>query len=185
MRFLKMMILSICMISYCMSQYACKQDQSRPSIGGLVEDESTTLILVRHAEKEKGSNPNLNDSGLLRAQSLLELLSEVPLDRILSTDYNRTKQTAMPVAESQNLSIDIYDPSDFDNLIREIKANYRSKNILVVGHSNSTPTLANKLIGEEKYASFREDQYDYLIVVNISPTEEVNIKRVFMSDFLY
>jgi len=122
-----------------------------------------TVYLVRHSEKETNSNdPHLTKCGELRSESLSRFLSNVPLDRVYSTNYNRTQSTALPTALSKGLTINEYDPSklsDFSRLLIESK-----KNALIVGHSNTTGVLAGLLTGKEIH-EFDLDIYDRIYQV--------------------
>lgn len=108
-----------------------------------------TIYLVRHSEKEISSNnnPDLTKCGDLRSENLSIFLKDVPLDAVYSTDYQRTKNTAFPTAKSKELKIEYYNPNDlqqFSKLLKNLK-----KDVLVVGHSNTTGVLAGLLVGEE------------------------------------
>ena len=127
-----------------------------------------TIYLVRHSEKDVSSNnsadPPLTPCGEQRSESLSNFLSDVPLDVIYSTDYNRTKKTALPTAMSKGLQIKKYNDEelvDFSKLL--IK---RKQNALVVGHSNTTGVLAGLLVGEE-IGEFDLDIYDRVYQVAI------------------
>ena len=101
-------------------------------------------------------DPELNQRGLGRAMHWAEILSEVPLDAIYSTDYDRTIMTAAPVAVKQDITVQYYSPGDIN--IEQFKADNLGKNVLIVGHSNTTPDFVNKMIGEDKYSPM--DDYD-------------------------
>jgi len=60
---------------------------------------TTTIYLVRHAEKQKGSDPMLTEAGEERALKLLSILKDQGVDAVYSTPYNRTKSTAAPTAK--------------------------------------------------------------------------------------
>ena len=67
-----------------------------------------TIYLVRHSEKEVsasmyGSDPPLTPCGKKRSESLSNFLKDVPIEVIYSTDYTRTKNTALPTAQSKGL----------------------------------------------------------------------------------
>ena len=69
-----------------------------------------TIYLVRHSEKEVsasmyGSDPPLTPCGEKRSESLSNFLKDVPIEVIYSTDYIRTKNTALPTAQSKGLNI--------------------------------------------------------------------------------
>ncbi|MFK7770962.1 MAG: histidine phosphatase family protein [Saprospiraceae bacterium] len=129
---------------------------------------NTTIILVRHAEKMKDQkDPNLTEEGNLRAAKLKDILSTIPLDRIYSTDYNRTQQTAKPTANTQRKEIISYNPrglNEFGNMLLETN---KGKNILVVGHSNTTPNLLNHFMDETVVESISESDYGNLYIINV------------------
>ncbi len=111
----------------------------------------STYYLIRHAEKmqDSGSDPDLTEEGKQRAATWAEVLSQANLDMVYSTDYKRTKNTATPSALKNGLVVTIYDPRNFD--IEAFKKETMGKTVLVVGHSNTIPALANGLIGDSKY----------------------------------
>ncbi len=126
-----------------------------------------TLYLVRHAEKQADSDPDLTDTGHARAKALAKILASVDVGKIYSTDTKRTRQTAAPTAEQKGLPVEIYNPRAFRDFAEGLKQEFLAGNssILVVGHSNTTPYLATLLSGTE-YPELSEDQYDYLYLVN-------------------
>lgn len=126
-----------------------------------------TIILVRHAEKSKmGKDPELTPEGIERAERLAHMLSEIELDEIYSTNYKRTMQTAMPTAENHGLTISTYSGFDHDDLINKILDNVNVVNVLIVGHSNTTPNFLNALTETSNYPDLTEDDYDNLFIVN-------------------
>src|SRR5690606_21155065 len=129
-------------------------------------DTTTTFILVRHAETTGGgSNPNLSPEGQIRAEELRHILANVPLDAIFSTNFNRTIQTATPVATASGLTIQTYDPFAPDVLIDLALQTYHNGIILIVGHSNTVPAFVNTLVGAEVYDDFEETEYGNLMIV--------------------
>ncbi len=133
------------------------------------KSEIFTIYLVRHAEKEAGANgpedPLLSSCGELRAQALARILSDIKLEKIYSTSFERTLSTARPIAEWKKLEIEIYDPSrlgEFSQLLLETQ-----QDALVVGHSNTTGVLAG-LLADISEEAFDEDIYDRLYQVVIS-----------------
>lgn len=122
--------------------------------------EKTTFYFIRHAEKDRSDpediDPELNQKGLGRAMHWAEILEEVDLNEIYSTDYQRTTMTAAPIAVKKDLTVKYYDPDEVNT--EQFIANNLGNNVLVIGHSNSTPEFVNKLLGEEKYGPM--DDYD-------------------------
>lgn len=125
-----------------------------------------TIYLVRHAEKQKGDDPDLTAAGWERAEELSTILSDKGLTRIYSSDYRRTKQTAEPIAAATGLPVYDYDARDLPALALRLKAECGV--CLVVGHSNTTPDLAALLGGDPGTPIDEASEYDrlYVIVMN-------------------
>ena len=127
----------------------------------------TTYYLIRHAEKDRSnpnnSDPELTKKGFFRAENWAEVLSEVPLDAVYSTEYTRTLMTASATAKSKDLEITTYNANDLYNPFFQEATH--GKTVLVVGHSNTTPQLVNKIIGEERYASMDDNNNSSLFIV--------------------
>jgi 2,3-bisphosphoglycerate-dependent phosphoglycerate mutase len=120
--------------------------------------ETTTLILVRHAEEDRllGEIP-LSDQGARRARELAWVLSNVRLDAVFSTNTVRTKSTAGPIAEAKGLSVSFYDyigMSDLISFVDSLLRNYKGKTVLVVGHSDDVPTSVSIL--RKEYSAGKE-----------------------------
>lgn len=128
-------------------------------------DKSSTYFFVRHAEKQDDGtkNPHLTDIGKERAKQLADLLRSYQIDAIYSTDYYRTIETAEPVSNHNKCEITIYNPRDLN--IKKFKSKTKGKKVLVVGHSNSTPTFVNAMIGKEKYPQIDESDYSHFYIV--------------------
>jgi len=131
------------------------------------EQVTATFYLVRHAEKElTGDDPALSDAGYARAQALSEELRGVKLDGIYSTDTRRTRDTAAPTLARTNLSLQFYDGralSEFAQQLSSVEGNY-----LIVGHSNTTPQLAEALGGEGGDPIVEANEYYRLYVLRRS-----------------
>lgn len=129
---------------------------------------SRTVFLVRHAEKadDGTEDPPLTPEGKERANRLWRHLSAAGITAIYSTDYKRTRQTAAPLAENLGLDVEIYDPFE-EGIMEKLLNQSGSGNLLVVGHSNTTPMLVNRLLEQEKYRQLSEKAYSDLFVVTI------------------
>ena len=98
------------------------------------------------------------------------MLENIKFDAIYSTDYNRTKQTAAPTAEKQGVDVTLYDPRNID--INTFLETTIGQNVLVVGHSNTTPTFVNKILGTETYKQIKDDNNANLYIVTITASGE-------------
>jgi len=140
---------------------ACNQQTDRQDTSLL-----TTFILVRHAEKDNDGtkNPPLTEAGIERAQSLAALLRETEVKALYSTDYIRTKATLAALSEQKHLSIINYTAFDFEEL-QKMSEDHAGETIVISGHSNNIPWIANILTGEEVLEDYSETDYDNLIIV--------------------
>ena len=151
------------------------------SLISCTQEETTTYYLIRHAEKDRtdktNENPNLNEKGSERAKKWAEYFKDIDFDALYSTNYNRTMQTALPTAESNKLNIKNYDPKKMYDVL--FKSATQGKTVLVVGHSNTTPVFANKILGEKKYKNMDDKDNSSLYIVTITGNKKTShIKKV-------
>ncbi len=138
--------------------------------------EMTTIILVRHAEKgfDEAGDPDLTEEGEKRANELQRVLKDTEIDFIYSTPFKRTKQTVKYLAESRDLEVLDYNPFKLDDVIGIINDN-KGKTILFSGHSNTTPVILNKLVGEDRYRQLDDKDYDNLYIVTYLSSEQAKV----------
>ena len=134
---------------------ACSETNSAPD---------ATYYLVRHAEKTKDKkDPALTEAGMQRAQDLAARLKDVPLTKIYSSDYIRTRDTAAPLAAAKGFNVKIYNPRDLEGLSERLLN--ETGHIVVVGHSNTTPELSQLLGGESGPPIVEATEYDRLYIL--------------------
>ena len=131
------------------------------------QNQTVTVILVRHAEKEKsGDDPELSAEGRQRANELAEMLRETHIDVIYSTPFKRTKQTMLPLADLKNLPVKEYSASmPYAQFINKLSGEHRGKVILIAGHSNTIPEILKVLSKGAFNISIDESEYDNLFIV--------------------
>ncbi len=123
------------------------------------------VFLVRHAEKVDASeNSELSTAGNARAAALVKTLLDAGIENVHSTDFIRTRKTALPVATKCGVKVDLYQAGDLPTLVEQLKSN--GGRHLVVGHSNTTPKLV-ELLGGEPGSKIQEKEYDRLYIVTI------------------
>jgi phosphohistidine phosphatase SixA len=109
-----------------------------------------TIYLVRHAEKvaDGSRDPALSVEGIARASHMAEMLADENIVAVFSSDFVRTRETARPLAERLGLDIQIYSPypADAEAFAAQLRA--LNGNMLVVGHSNTTPEMTALLSGK-------------------------------------
>ena len=128
--------------------------------------DSTVIFLVRHAEKTaEGRDPPLSEAGEMRATDLARMLKNAGIDHIHSSDYKRTRDTAAPVAALLGLQVLIYDPRALEPFAGELRQTPGRH--LVVGHSNTTPQMAELLGGDGGPEIDEAGEYDRLYMLGI------------------
>ncbi len=140
--------------------------------------EVAVVWLVRHAERaddgaEAQADPELSRIGQERAIALARLLGDAEITAIYSTPFQRTRQTAAPLAAALGLAVDEYDPRDDDAMARFLERIRSPGRYLVVGHSNTTPSLVTQL-GGDAVSPIDEMEYDRIYVVTIGPDGSVS-----------
>ena len=135
---------------------------------------TTTMIFVRHAEKALMpiDDPGLSAEGKLRAAELARQLVDADvvagIDAIYSTDTRRTIETAQPTADALELEIQTYENQEDDEPVVDAMVNaHKGKIILVVGHSNTLPTMIAALGASKKVPPIAEFEYDNIYVISI------------------
>lgn len=129
--------------------------------------ETTTFILVRHAEKASDGtkDPALTSEGEARAQQLQELFAQADITAIYSTNLQRTKMTVTTLAKSKGLEIQTYDWKSPKALLNKILEANTGGTVVISGHSNTTPILSNLLTGHAKFQTFDDSDYGNLLII--------------------
>ncbi|WOH39613.1 phosphoglycerate mutase family protein [Thalassotalea fonticola] len=137
-------------------------------------DSSFTIYLVRHAEKQLNiKDPELTACGLKRAGGIAKQLELINIDKLYSTNFKRTMQTAKPIATMKNIEIEPYNPTELQQFATQLK--HKQDNAVVVGHSNTTALLAG-LLANQPLGSFEESIYDRIYqVVIFKSSVQLNI----------
>lgn len=149
--------------------------------------EPTTVIVVRHAEKEeqkeeqKGrpSKPDnevpLTKAGHIRAATLAQVLEGAGVTKIYVTEKLRTRQTAQPLT-SPAVPLNEIAKAEVDRLINEVvdDAN-RGHVIVIVGHSDTVPAIVAKLGGGT--VTVGEKEFDNLFVLTLHAPNSTRLIR--------
>ena len=131
----------------------------------------TTFFLVRHAEKAESvlGDPGLTPAGTARADELAYILKHIKLDAIYSTPFKRTKLTILPTAKQKGLEVKLYKPNE-EGFLHKVLQAFPGGTVLIVGHSNTIPKLANELAGRSAFDDLEDAIYDNLFIASV-PTE--------------
>ncbi len=140
----------------------------------------TTVFLLRHAEKgtDDARDPELSETGTLRAESLALLLEHAGVTHLYASEFRRTQATLAPLAKLFGLEVEVVSARSPDDQVAALRALPAGSVAVVAGHSNTTPTLVRGLGGEAgRLTSSRsgeaigKDEYGRLFVVVLPPQE--------------
>lgn len=144
----------------------------------------TTIYLVRHAEKyEQGADPRLKPEGVIRANALRNILKDVKLAAIITSDATRTKETAQPTAKAKRLkpkAIDAGDSNYVKNVVDEIN-HFPGESVLVVSHSDAILEICEELgvPNTEDIKEIGETEFDRFFIIQKTPgSEDANLMQL-------
>ena len=130
-----------------------------------------TIYLVRHADKVSDeTDALLSDAGHRRAECLAKTLADAHIERIYTSDLQRTQQTAAPLAEQLHLkpvAIPLSKPEDLIEAIRSEKA----ANFLVVWHDATLPKILRAL-GAPEIPPIAHTEYDRFFILTFSSSNK-------------
>ena len=129
----------------------------------------TVVLLVRHAERAPGSGDvPISDAGQARARTLAEIGKVAGVTAIITTQFQRSRQTAAPLAEALGITpVVVGTQSEVPKHAAEVAAAVRQqagKTVLVVGHSNTVPAIVAAL-GGAKFPDYCDPEYDNLVTM--------------------
>ena len=154
MKILYALLLSMCILS-CKSPHYC--------------------YIVRHADKlDKTPYSVLSPGGHARAAKLRDKLIDKKIDLVFATTFQRTKETAQPLATALGKDLLIYRNNAEDSIAKAIKE-LPGKNILLLGHSGNIPSIIEKMTGK-KIKPISEEEYDNLYILKINKKKTLLIE---------
>jgi broad specificity phosphatase PhoE len=144
---------------------------------------SKTIILVRHAERaeEKSNDPGLSEKGVARAVALAMALKDAGITAILTTQLQRTRQTALPIAMQVGVVADVMPiakdgmKAHLEAIVARVQSHQRGA-ILIVGHSNTIPNIIAAL-GGPALPIICEGHFSHLFVMNVDGEGKVALVR--------
>jgi phosphohistidine phosphatase SixA len=143
--------------------------------------DSTTIIVVRHAEKDAGGgDPMLNSAGQARADLLARMFGDAHapghIDAIYVSPTTRSQMTAAPLAARLGLTPVVAPPHDARGLARRVLREHAGGRVLVVGHSDTVSEIVESLTGAKGLPPVGEAEYGTMYIVTAP--------RVGRADFL-
>ena len=142
----------------------------------------TVFVLVRHSEKvvDGTKDPVLSTQGRLRSEKLTEMFRTQQIDALYATPFNRTRQTLEPLAILIRQEVLDYDPYAGEAWLKSLIDEHPNQTILIAGHSNTIPQLANLLIGSKIFSQFDDQDYSNLLII---VAEEVGTRKLIKLKF--
>ncbi len=123
------------------------------------------IFLVRHAERLNDSQDSpLSDAGRARAERLAQLLREAGITEIFVTQFQRTAQTAQPLADLLKVPMKKMPAAETDALVKTLRGLDAHARALVVSHGDRLPTLLRDL-GYDQTVTIPPDDYGDLFIV--------------------
>jgi broad specificity phosphatase PhoE len=146
---------------------------------------TTTIVLVRHAEKDLGaiSDAPLSPEGEQRADRLAQMFGDAEpfgrVRRIYVTNTRRTQQTALRLSQRLGINSEVVDAkAKSDDLARRVLSENRGGRVLIVGHSNTVPDIVKALIDDEDVPPIGEEEYGTLYVVTVPSFGPATVLRM-------
>ena len=140
----------------------------------------TTVILIRHAEKNTEPNnpdPDLSPAGQARAQELVRMFGDTGINAIYATQYKRTQQTVKPLADRLGLPITQVNSKNTVDLLAQIRAQHSGQIIFIAGHNNTVPEIVAAL-GGPTYPTIPETEFDNLYIVSVYRTGKARVVKL-------
>ena len=129
---------------------------------------TSTVILVRHAERPPGTDPDLNELGYARAESLAVALARTTVDGIVHTQFKRTQQTAAPLAKAKSLTPVVVSAGGTEaqhaQAVLAALSRFSGRTAVYVGHSNTVPAVIQAL-GITPAPAIADTSYSHFFIV--------------------
>jgi broad specificity phosphatase PhoE len=123
------------------------------------------VIVVRHAERvDESEDSPLSPAGLQRAQTLARMLGRIGIKRIFVSQFQRTQQTAAPLAAALKLMPVVMSANTSQPVVERIRRENPNDVVLIVGHSNTVPAIL-KQFGHPELIEIPTDEFDSLFVL--------------------
>ena len=143
---------------------------------------STTVYLVRHAEKDMSEpnavDPAISTTGQERAKALAARLGATGIKAIFTSQFRRTIETADPLAVAIGVTPEIVRAgwtTDADSAKAAV-FRHKGEKVLFVSHSKTIPSIIEAL-GGPKLADICESQYSNLFIMYLPPSGKSQLIR--------
>jgi phosphohistidine phosphatase SixA len=132
------------------------------------------VFIVRHAEKQSDAeDAPLSVRGHARAECLARTLHDAQIVSVIHSQYVRTTQTAALLVRETHPEESTIPAKNYEQIAVAARNAAKSGNVLIVGHSNTIPTLLTTLGAAT--VNIPDAAYDLLFVVNASDPKRTTI----------
>jgi broad specificity phosphatase PhoE len=145
---------------------------------------STTVVVIRHAEKQSVTipDPPLSTAGQARAELLAKMFGDAVgpgrLDGIYVSDTVRSKSTAEPLASRLGITLTVAPNDDSKRLARRVLRENSGKRVMIVGHSNTVPDIVAALADRSDIAKMDDKDYGVMYIVTVPRIGRANVLRL-------
>ncbi|HEY2676962.1 MAG TPA: phosphoglycerate mutase family protein [Steroidobacteraceae bacterium] len=145
---------------------------------------ATTVIVIRHAEKESGSvvDPPLSTEGEARAARLAEMLGVAQgpgrLDAIYVSPTVRSQSTAAPLASRLRIVPVVAPADDAQGLAKRALREHSGGRVLIIGHANTVSKIVAALSGRKDIPDIGERDFGVMYVVTVPRIGRANVLRL-------
>jgi len=127
------------------------------------------IVVVRHADKiDDTDDAVLSLAGQAQAQRLANVLKDLGINTIYTTQFKRTIQTATPLADLLGIKLLAYEQMDVDGAVKEIREKHSKEVVMVVGHRSTVPEIL-KQFGASEPVALGTSEYDSLFILTLPP----------------
>ncbi|MEM7434953.1 MAG: histidine phosphatase family protein [Myxococcota bacterium] len=148
-------------------------------------DQTTTYYVVRHAERNLGEDPPINEEGEVRAERLADALDQAGIDEIVATLFVRTQQTGEPLAERTDIPISVAPPemATWPEFATEVAAWQLDREVagttyLMIGHSSGYNTTLLQALGAPVNDEVLAEAYQDIVILSREPDGTVKLSTL-------
>jgi broad specificity phosphatase PhoE len=146
--------------------------------------DSTTVIVIRHAEKEAGGlvDPRLSAAGEARAALLAAMFGDPKgpgrLDAIYVSSALRNRSTAAPLAARLGIVPIVAPADDPKALVRQVLREHNGGRVMIIGHLNTVPEIVAYLAHKNDMPGIDENDYGVMYIVTVPRIGHANLVRL-------
>jgi phosphohistidine phosphatase SixA len=145
---------------------------------------STTVVVIRHAEKESGNavDPALSAAGEARAALLARMFGDTKgagrIDAIYISAALRNRLTAAPLAQRLGIQPVVAPTDDPKGLARRVLHENSGGRVLIIGHINTVAEIVAALADRSDIPNIDEQDFGVMYIVTVPRIGHGNLVRL-------